>query len=145
MMRISGQGIALIKEFEGYSPGVYLCPGEKATIGYGHALLPGEEHLKSGITRQQAEALLLQDVRFAEDAVNAQVRTTLSQNQFDALVSFVYNVGVTAFSHSTLLCLLNENAMVAAAGQFSRWIYASDKKLPGLARRREAEYSLFIK
>jgi lysozyme len=137
---ISQTGINLIKEFEGFRSSAYLCPGNVWTIGYGHTATA-----KSGmtITHKHAQILLKQDLEKFEAAVNRAVKVPLNQNQFDALVSFVFNIGSFAFDKSTLLELLNQEQYELAALQLNRWIYAGKKKLPGLVRRRRAEYRLF--
>lgn len=144
-MNISEQGIALIKEFEGFSAQPYRCPAGKLTIGYGHVIHPIETYPEAGITQQEAEKLLKQDVSYAEAMVNHAVLVPLSQNQFDALVSLVYNIGIKAFVNSTLLRLLNDGDTQAAARQFSRWVHSNGKKLDGLVRRRAAEVAFFCK
>lgn len=142
-MKTSAAGIALIKRFEGFSAKQYLCPAGKLTIGYGHLIEPTEVYPAAGISEEAAALLLMDDVREAEGSVNDYVHTALKQHQFDALVDFVYNLGGSAFHHSTLLTLINENKMTEAAAQFGRWVYASGRKLPGLVARRQAEKELF--
>jgi lysozyme len=137
----SAKGIELIKQWEGYRSKAYLCPAHKWTIGYGHT-----KTAKPGmtITSLDAERLLKQDMKVYEDAVNQLVKVPLSQYQFDALVSFTYNVGRGALSQSTLLRLLNVGNYPEAAKQFVRWVYGGGVKLPGLISRREAERELFL-
>jgi lysozyme len=93
----------------------------------------------------KADSLLLEDLKRFESAIRQLVKVPLNQNQFDALVSFTFNVGEGAFKGSTLLKLLNAGNYNAAAAQFGKWVYAGKKVLPGLVARREAEYQLFIK
>ena len=143
MQKVSENGIALIKQYEGFSPLPYLCPAGKPTIGYGHVIKPKERYPESGITVSDAEALLKSDVEFAEQAINRLVRTKLKQAQFDALVSLVFNIGAGAFEHSTLLKCLNKEDHANAAKQFLRWVFAAGKKMPGLVLRRQAELKLF--
>jgi len=138
---ISQKGLDLIKSFEGFSETVYKCPAGKDTIGYGHLLRPGESF--ESITREQAEDLLRKDVDFAEDVVDKYVNVPLSQGQYDALVSFVYNLGERNFRDSTLLRKLNSKDYEGAANEFNRWVYASGRKLKGLERRRAQERELF--
>ena len=140
-MKISQDGIDLIKRFEGFSASPYLDAVGYPTIGYGHCLRDGESF--TAISREEAETLLKQDVAVAERAVHRSVRAPLTQHQFDALVSFVYNVGVEAFEKSTLLKLLREGNKASAALEFNRWVYAKGRKLPGLEIRRKAESRLF--
>lgn len=143
MQKISEAGIAIIKQFEGFSEKLYICSAGKKTIGYGHVILDGEQFEKS-ISKKDAELLLKKDVAKAEEAVRRLAERPLTQNQFDALVSFVFNVGEGAFEKSTLLRCVNSGLMAEAARQFSRWVYAKGQKLPGLATRRDAEAQLFI-
>ena len=140
--RTSQKGIDLIKEFEGFRNTAYLCPANVWTIGYGHT-----KTAKPGmcISTVQGEELLRKDVEKFENAVNTLVKVPLNQNQFDALVSFAYNVGVGAFGKSTLLRLLNQGEYQRAAKQLHRWVRGGGRKLPGLVRRRKAEYDLFVR
>lgn len=140
-MKINQRGIDLIKQFEGFSAAPYVCPGGKLTIGYGHTATVTEQ--TPAISEQQAEYLLLSDVSAAENAVLQMVDVPMNDNQFSALVSFVFNIGASAFARSTLLKKLNESDYESAAGQFERWAYAKGKKLEGLVRRRAAERELF--
>ncbi len=144
-MKLSAEGIALIKKFEGFSATAYLCPAGKWTIGYGHVLefspLKGDE-----ISENEAERLLLLDLQPVESAINRLVTVPLGQNQFDALCSLTYNIGVGAFAGSTLLKLLNlGNQQHATINQFHRWIYGGGKVLSGLVVRRRCESELFEK
>jgi len=141
-MHTSALGVALIKQFEGLRTCAYLDAAGIWTIGYGHT---GDE-VRSGfrIDAAQADALLRKDLGTAEEAVRAWVTQPLAQPSFDALVSFVFNVGATAFAGSTLLRKLNEGDMEGAAAEFERWRYAGGRVLPGLLRRRIAERTLFL-
>lgn len=140
-MKTSPKGVALIKTFEGLSLTAYLDPVGIWTIGYGHTA----PWIKSGdwIYREEADEILKEDLLEAEQAVARSVAVPLTQNQFDALVSFTFNVGPGAFRSSTLLRLLNMANYLAASAQFPRWIYAGKITLPGLVRRRIAERQLF--
>lgn len=132
----------IIKKSEGLRLEAYLpTPNDVPTIGYGHT-----KGVRMGqrISLAQAEQFLLEDVDWAEDAVNSLVKVRLSQNQFDALVSFVFNVGATAFSKSTLLRLLNAGDYKGAADQFLRWNKQAGKVLRGLDTRRKEERALFL-
>ncbi len=142
MMKTGKNGIDLIKRCEGFSLKPYRDVAGHLTIGYGHRIKPGE--ILESVTPEQAEALLKDDLATAENGVNRLVKADLSQNQFDALVSFCYNLGVTAFENSTLLRLLNRGDIDTAASQLSRWIYAGGKQQPGLIARRAAETTLFL-
>ncbi len=142
-MKISESGIELIKKFEGFSAKVYFCPAGKLTIGYGHLLLAGEKFPPDGITQDEAEKLLIKDIKQAQQAIESLVECQLLQNQYDALCSFIYNIGAKAFEKSKLLKFLNENDMELAAAEFPKWIYAAGKTQAGLMRRRAAEKEMF--
>lgn len=135
--------IAVIKKFEGLRLSVYLCPAGVRTIGYGHALRFNEYGIKK-ITEEQAEKYLCDDLKKFENSIKKLVKVPLSQCQFDALVSLVFNIGATNFRNSTLLKYLNNSEYSLAAEQFERWIYASGKKLDGLIVRRKAEKEIFL-
>ena len=141
-MNISETGIELIKKFEGCVLKAYKCPAGVWTIGYGHTA-----GVKKGqtITKTEAENYLKQDLNKYELTVNNLVNVPLNQNQFDALVSFCYNLGAGNLKSSTLLKLLNKEDYIGAAEQFDRWVYAGGKKLSGLVKRRAAEKELFKK
>lgn len=143
-MVISDAGLAIVKECEGLRLHAYPDPGtggEPWTIGYGHTkgVKPGDR-----ITEQQALWYLRDDIADAERCVSEKVLATLTQNRFDALCSFVYNVGCGAFSKSTLLRKLNAGDPTAS-DEFGRWVKAGGKTLPGLVRRRALERDLFAK
>ena len=139
--KTSQKGINLIKHFEGLELESYLCPANVWTVGYGHTKTakPGMK-----ITTATAETLLVNDLTPFEEHVKKVVKVVITQNQFDALVSFVFNLGQGAFSRSTLLKLLNKGDYSGAADQFLRWNKAGGKVLAGLTRRREAERMLFL-
>lgn len=144
-MKISQRGLDLIKELEGFSSVPYLCPAGKWTIGYGHVLVDGDGIKKEDkITKQQANLLLLKDLKGFENLINNNVTVPLQQGQFDALVSLTYNIGPQAFRKSTLLKLLNKSDYQAAAAQFARWNKVNKKPVAGLTRRRAAEAALFL-
>lgn len=147
-MRVSQRGIDLIKEFEGFERDAYPDPGsggEPYTIGYGTTRYPdgGKVRLGDSISKMEAEKCLAHDLVRFEQSVQSLVEVPLTQNQFDALVSFTYNLGTTALANSTLLRELNKGRYESAAAQFERWVYAGGKKLKGLIRRRIAEKQLF--
>lgn len=149
MMQTSEKGIALIKKFEGCRLTAYPDPGTGGapwTIGYGWTFLVDGKPIKPGMTINQATAdrLLKTGLVSYENAVLKLVRIKLNQNQFDALVSFAYNVGTLALSTSTLLMKLNAGDINSAANEFLRWNKAGGRVLPGLIRRREAERALFL-
>jgi lysozyme len=133
---------ALISSFEGCQLQAYRDPVGILTIGYGHVGADVTEGLT--ITPEYAQTLLKSDVQWAANAVNTLVHVPLSQPQFDALTSFVYNLGVRAFAQSTLLALINKGQLQQAADQFELWIHAGGQVLPGLVRRRAAEMQLFL-
>jgi len=140
-MRTSDKGLELIKKHEGLKLTAYRCPAGVWTIGYGHT-----RTAKSGLTIEQrtADELLKQDVRFAEIAVTKEL-PTISQPKFDALVSFVFNVGAGAFQKSTLLKRIKANQEEhLIRHEFSRWDKAGGKVLAGLVRRRQDEANLYF-
>lgn len=139
-MHTSQKGLDLIKSFEGLRLSAYKCPADVWTIGYGTTagVKPGQT-----ITKERAEELLREDVARFDGYIEALVRVPLTQGQWDALSSFVYNLGPGALEKSTLLRLLNAGDYSGAAAQFDRWVYASGKKLSGLVKRRAAERALF--
>jgi len=140
-MVLSLAGLAHLKQWEGLKLNPYKDSAGLWTIGYGHLLKPGEWW--DSITEAQASSLLAQDVGIAEDAVNSLVKVPLTQPQFDALVSFVYNVGVGAFRRSTLLRLLNAGDYAGAAAQLPLWRRAGGQVVQGLVNRRASEVALF--
>lgn len=135
--KISTKGIELICRLEGFSSHVYNDIVGNPTIGYGHKLLAFESY--KTISQADAQKLLEQDVRFAETAVNKHVTTLLEQEQFDALVSFVYNVGETAFRKSKLLQLINNGDFKAASIEILKWNHAAGEPSVGLLNRRHIE------
>lgn len=145
-MNISQVGINLIKQFEGCILHAYKDAVGVPTIGYGHT---GAVYMNQKITQEEAETLLRHDLDEFEDGVARLVKVPLNQNQFDALVSFSYNVGLGNLSKSTLLKKLNEKDYVGAASQFALFnkgrVDGVLTVLPGLTRRRAAEAALFAK
>lgn len=139
---ISQQGIDFIKRHEGFSSLPYLCAAGKETIGYGHVIKQGEQ-FPCGLTEKQAEDILYDDLAEAEQCIFDNVIVDLLPNQFDALVSLIFNIGTRAFEKSTLLRMLNSEQFEEAGKQFLRWIYANGKVVHGLQKRRENEYKLF--
>ena len=140
-MKTSHKGIALIKEFEGLRLKAYKCPGGVWTIGYGHTagVKPGMV-----ISEAQAEEYLMADLIAFEKHLNG-LGLALNQNQFDALVSFIYNVGTGNFSSSTLLRKVRANPLDnSIMDEFLRWVYSKGRVLPGLQRRRLAEMKLYF-
>lgn len=144
-MKTSEKGIDLLKileEGKGFSSKSYLCPAGKRTIGYGHVVLP-EDNIIEPITEDQAEDILEKDVVIAENAINKYVKVPLTQNQFDALVCFVFNVGKTNFKTSTLLKFINEQLWDKIPKQFMRWVYHDKTLIKGLENRRKIEVRLW--
>lgn len=143
-MKIGKAGLDIIKSFESCSLIAYPDPGtggEPWTIGWGHT---GGVKKGDTCTQEQADAWLVQDVSHAELAVNLLVHVTPTQNQFDAMVAWVYNVGAHAAKTSTLVRKFNDRNMLGAAYEFKRWNKADGKELDGLTRRRLAEEKLFL-
>lgn len=140
-MKTSEGGIELIKQFEGFRAKAYLCPAGVATIGYGHT---GGVAMGDTIDEDEAEALLEADLRRFERSVARLVGVPLSQGQFDALVSFTFNLGGGALQRSTLRQKLNRGDYDGAAREFPKWCRAGGVKLAGLLRRRQAEMEMFL-
>lgn len=142
--------VDFIKSFEGFRPTLYDDAAGHCTIGYGTLVHlgpcngdPSEAPFKAGITEPRASELVRERLREFEREVNDRVTTELSQQQFDALVSFTYNVGTANFGGSTLLRKLNTGDYDAVPVELVKWVYAGKRKLPGLVRRREAEARMF--
>ena len=148
MKSISSKGLELIKSFEGLSLHAYLCSANVPTIGYGSTYYANDQKVKMGdkITKEQAEVLLRKTVRDFEQNVNALLNTTpVNQNQFDALVSFAFNLGTGALAKSTLLTLVKANPNdVSISREFDKWVNAGGKKVKGLVLRRKKEAELYF-
>ena len=145
MPKINAAGLALIKSFEGCELTAYPDPGtggDPWTIGYGHTGPDVQPGLT--ITQARADQLLKQDLQKFEQGVNGVIARSLTSNQFSALVSFAYNVGLGALQSSTLLRLVNAGDFSGAAAQFGKWVNGASGPLPGLVRRRAAEAALFL-
>ena len=146
-MKTSKAGLDLIKQFESFRAAPYLCSAGVPTIGYGTTVYPNGIKVKLSdqkITQQLAETFLQHHVNVIEKDVLSLVKVPLTQNQFDALVSFSYNVGFGAFRDSTLLKLLNAGDIHGASKPFERWNKAGGKIVDGLTNRRKAEKVLFL-
>src|SRR5262249_17224984 len=143
MKEINQNGLELVKKSEGLRLEKYQDVAGKWTIGYGHLIKNGEI-FDGPITEDRATELLGQDLRAAESAVNELVSVTLNDNQYSALVDFVYNVGKGNFEASMLLKRLNAAKYTAAVSEFLKWVYAGGRRIEGLARRRAAERALFL-
>lgn len=156
-MKISANGLKFLREVEGFDHRVYNDVAGYPTIGVGHLLTKQESmtgkiiigndavRYENGLTNEQVDGLLDQDLDQFEDAVNRLVKVDLSQNEFDALVSFAFNVGVSAFRNSTLLRKLNAGDKSEVPHQLRRWNKAGGKIVPGLVNRREKEIKLWGK
>ena len=141
IMKTSGEGIALIKKFEGCELNAYQCSADVWTIGYGHTRGVSEGDT---CTKDDAEKILIDDLVEFEGYVNDLVDTELTQNQFDALVAWTFNLGPTNLKSSTLLTRLNSGDLDDVPHQIKRWNKAGGKVLDGLVRRREAEALLWL-
>jgi lysozyme len=144
-MRTSDNGVKLIEQFEGRYLNAYRCPAGVLTIGYGHTTAEGPPVVKEGmrITEEEADTILRSDVAKEEGHVSGLVKVPLSQNQFDALVSFCFNVGPTNLANSTLLRTLNAGNYDAVPAELLKWTRGGGRELPGLVRRRQAEAALW--
>ena len=139
-MKISLEGLALIKKFEGCRLEAYYCSGGVLTIGYGHT---GGVKESDTITQEEAEKLLRADVFKFEEYVEDNVMVELDQGQFDALVAWTFNLGPGNLRESTMLKRLNEADYASVPSEMKRWNKAGGKTLDGLIRRRNAEALLF--
>lgn len=154
-MQMSQHGLELLKQWEGCELKVYNDSAGLPTIGVGHLLTKSELSsgkinidgvavvYANGLTNDQVLALLAQDVKPAEQSVNNGVKVSLNQNQFDALVSFTFNVGGGAFSSSTLLKVLNQGQYDQVPDQLRRWTKSGGRTVQGLVNRRENEIKLW--
>ncbi|HCB1867269.1 TPA: lysozyme [Citrobacter freundii] len=140
MRHVTEAGLDLIKRFEGFSPKIYICPAGYPTIGYGHVVLAHEQvQFAAGITQAEATELLRKDVRIAERAVLRQISVPLTDGQFDALVSFTFNLGAGELQRSTLRRKVNRGEHESVPAELMKWVWAAGKRLPGLVRRRRSE------
>lgn len=143
-MKTSEQGLTLIKQYEGISLKPYKDSAGLWTIGVGHLLTPSEaQKFAGGISQATCDALFRLDIYNAEKSVLSLTKVPLSQGQFDALVSFVFNLGKERYRASTLRARLNRYDYDGARGEFGRWVWCAGRKLAGLVRRRKAERDLF--
>lgn len=146
--KVSKAGLELIKKYEGFRAEPYKCPAGVPTIGYGATYYPDGKRVKmtdKPITEKQAADLLKQMVVPFEKAVDSYCIDTINQNQFDALVSFAYNVGTNALKNSTLLKKLNVNANdPTIKDEFMKWVKAGGRTLKGLVTRRKEESELYF-
>ena len=145
-MNLSQNGLNMIKGFEGFRSNPYLDSAGIATIGYGTILYPNGVSVTMNdpaITQAEAEQYLLYEINHKTSSINNLITVEINQNQFDALVSFAYNLGVHALGGSTLLRLLNQGDYDAAANEFPKWDRAGGHVVDGLVKRRLAEQQLF--
>jgi lysozyme len=145
-MKMTDEGLALIKEFEGFRTQAYRDPVGVWTIGYGHTARAGEPVVKSGLVVSEAEAseILRRDVEMFSRGVRKALTRSVSDQQFSALVSFAYNVGLGALAGSSVLRAVNAGDFEAVPRRLALWTKAGGRVLPGLVRRRAAEAALFV-
>jgi lysozyme len=141
-MKISQAGVELIKSFEGFSATPYKCIAGVWTIGYGHTTGVTED--SGHITERYASQLLEEELRRYGARLMRMVKVNLSQGEYDALVSFVYNLGLGSFQRSTLRQKLNRGDKAGAANEFAKWCKAGGRPVAGLLRRRYAEGRMFL-
>ena len=137
----SDNGLNLTKQFEGLRLSAYADQVGVWTIGYGHT--GSGVYAGLTVTQDQADAFLASDVAGSEACVNRLVTSEITQNQFDAMVDFVFNLGCASLASSTLLRFVNAGDFASAAGQFQLWDHAGGVVVPGLLQRRQAEATLF--
>jgi lysozyme len=142
-----GLNLSIIKKYEGLKLEAYICPANVPTIGFGSTFYPDGRRVKLGdkITLQEAESILLHDIKRFEKEVRNAVKIEITDNQLSALISFTYNVGASAFRKSTLLKKVNANPTdITIHNEFMRWTRAGGKVLPGLVKRRAEESKLYF-
>ena len=145
MRHITQEGLDLICRFEGFSPVIYICPAGYPTIGYGHLITEAnKEQFLDGIDELEALDLLKIDVQKAEKAVLRLINVPLTDGQFDALVSFTFNLGGGALQRSTLRRKVNRQEHSAVPAEFMKWVWAGGRKQKGLVRRRKAESKNYV-
>jgi len=146
---VSIKGLDLIKKYEGFRSKPYLCPAKVPTIGYGATYYPNGTKVKltdKAIDKEYATTLLITMLNTYEKAVDSYTTDSITQNQFDALVSLAYNIGVGNLKSSTLLKKVNNNPKdLAIQKEFMKWVNAGGKKLEGLIKRRTEEANLYFK
>jgi lysozyme len=154
-LELGQEGLDLIKSFEGWEAHSYDDGVGYQTIGYGHKLTRREKQTgvieteggsinwRNGLTKEQGEQILAEDAKNAEHGVSNQVRVKLKQCEYDALVSWTFNLGSGALSSSTMLERLNNSDYESVPSEMKRWVFAGGNKLAGLVRRRKAEALLF--
>jgi len=143
MREVDETGLKFVELWEGFSPVIYLDIAGLPTIGIGHLILKGEI-FNEPIPHEEAYEILDRDMDIAERGVNTLITVPLSDLQFDALVSFTFNVGVFALKGSTARSRLNRGEYADAADALLYWIYAGGKQSKGLIHRRAAERGMFL-
>lgn len=147
-MKISRKGIELVKKHEGYSSKPYLCPAKVPTIGYGNTFYPDGTKVSMSdkpLSKDMADLLLTLVLKDFEDCVNKIIKSDINQNQFDALVSFAYNLGCGNLKKSTLAKKINANPCdITISNEFAKWDKAGGKRLRGLTIRRHDEAVLYF-
>ena len=148
-MEINKDCLLLIAEFEGLSLKPYLCSAKKATIGYGNTYYKDGRKvtmLDNPITKDEAVTMLKDIVKTFGKEVNKLVTSPINQNQYNALVSFAYNVGIANLRNSTLLKLVNKDPnQLAISNEFLKWVNAGGQKIKGLEKRRIKESQIYFK
>ncbi|MEQ1788846.1 MAG: lysozyme [Rickettsiales bacterium] len=145
MRHITQAGLDLICRFEGFSPIIYLCPAGYPTIGYGHLITEAnKEQFLDGIDELEALDLLKTDVQKAEQAVLRLINVQLTDGQFDALVSFTFNLGAGALQRSTLRRKVNREEHADVPAELMKWVWAGGRKQKGLVRRRRTEGLIYF-
>ena len=145
MRNVTQRGVELIKHFESFSSVIYICPAGYRTIGYGHLVREAEiDKFKKLISEDEALKILEADILSACRSVLRLINVPLTDGQFDALVSFTFNLGGGALQCSSLRTKINRFEYKDAANEFPKWVWANGKKLGGLIRRRAFEASVYI-
>lgn len=143
MRHITEDGLRLIRRFEGFSALPYVCPGGYLTVGYGH-IVKNPDAFRQPITEDEATQILTIDIQTAERAVLRLITVPLKDGQFDALVSFTFNLGAGALQRSTLRRKVNRQEHDEVPEEFMKWVWAGGQKLKGLISRRNAEATLYL-
>lgn len=145
MRNVTQKGVELIKHFESFSSVIYICPAGYRTIGYGHVVKESEiDRFKKPISEYEALKILEADILSSCRSVLRLINVPLTDGQFDALVSFTFNLGGGALQRSTLRRKVNRQEHEDVPAEFLKWVWAGGKKLNGLIRRREAEINLYL-
>jgi len=142
VINVPQQASEIVKHFEGCRLQRYIDVDGFPTIGVGHLCKPNDGLTE--ITQEQADDLLMQDLQIAASAVIRLTSCPLNDNQFAALIDFVFNLGVGSYQASTLRMVINRGDLADVPAQFNRWVYGNGTKIPGLVARRKAEADLFF-